>query len=321
MNYNKIRNYQKFISMMKRLDEHEKFIFLYEYFYDVVKYNYLIWLYAELTYGCDKPISYCEQNYRINDFSNKELILFGISHATEFPNDSLFKPAKDDYLIFREILKARWEFDVYTLEGIREYKEHVMKLVSEHLMYEIGDFPKVRELITYFNEQIVANSFLPPYNENDILVYDIPFMIYKTYWSQKKFEDGVYHNGLIREGVCRHFTDFIDCVLGELDIKSVPIISQNGLFHAFNMVEFDNEIRFIDMTKEIYLRDGVVTGDYQKHDFYLCDIDTLFEMVPDRRILSIDNQKLAEVITKDNYRENISMLHESLNKKRTLSRE
>ena len=321
MNYSKIKNYQKFIGLMEKLDEHEKFIFLYEYFYNVVKYNYYTWLYIALTHGCNNPIPYCEHGYRINDFGDKEMLLFGLSDVTSYDDNSIFKSEKDDYIIFKDIINARWKYDIYSLDGICEYRDYVMKIVSDYLHMQISDKNKVLELITYFKDKIVDESFVPPYGDGNVFIYDIPYLIYKTYWNQPKFEDGVYHNGLIREGVCRHFTEFINKVLGEFGIKSVSITSKNGMFHAFNMVEFDNEIRFIDMTREIHLRDGIESCDFGKGDFYLCDIDTLFEIVPDRVFLSLDNQQLSERITKDNCKENILVLYEGLAKKKTLKRD
>lgn len=319
MNYNRIRNYKKLIEVMQKLDEHEKFIFLYGYFYDMVKYNYYTWLYIMLTHGCNMPISYCEHGYQINDLGDKEMLLFGLSDVTSYDDSSMFKPDGDEYIIFKDIIKARWEYDVYSFKGICEYKNHVTSMISEYLRSQISDSNKFEELISYFKTQIVDESFVPPYGTGNMFIYDIPYLIYKTYWNQPKFEDGLYHNGLLREGVCRHFTEFINTVLSEFGISSISVVSKNGMFHAFNMVEFNDEIRFIDMTKELYLRDGITSCDYCKGDFYLCNIDTLFDLVPDRVFLSLDDVSLTDGITKDNYRDNISKLSDSLGKKRTLN--
>lgn len=308
MDFNKINSYYRFIEIMKSLNEEEKYQFLYNYFYQNVDYNYYEWLYGFLSYGIDafKP-QYIEYKGELNP-KHEYMLLCCIEDTKTYNDDSIYEVESDDEIPLNEIIKLRQQADLKSLSSIRDYKRKVTKLLEEDFFYDIENEEVKKELHEIFKRYILDPSLIPTKYDHYKVIYDITWMIYKSFKEKFANGDAEYHNGLIKKGVCRHYANFIKKVLDDLNIPSLDVIGASGLFHEWNIVMIDNELKVIDITREIHLRNKL-TDEYNKGDWYLISIDEMFRLEPDRDIREINGISLEPYITKDNYQEQLPVLY------------
>lgn len=307
INYNRVHSLHTFIEIMKRLTDEEKFAFLYDYFYKNVDYNYYEWLFGEFS-GVDYyEAEYIDYKGELNP-NGGHMKLCELTNVTYFNTKDIQRKNK---LLFQEIIKIRDSIDFNSAASIEEYKERVIKLFNNEFFDNIESEEIREKLFTIFKEKILDRSLVPLPFENYKVLYDITWMAFKSFEEDYSSGKGTYYNGLIRKGVCRHFSAFIKEVLDELGVHNVEITGISESLHAWNMVLINGEIRFIDITKEIHLRNGAMKG-FNKGDFYLISIEELFKLEPDRDIRKLDGKKLDTIITKNNYFEHMDELYSAL---------
>lgn len=110
----------------------------------------------------------------------------------------------------------------------------------------------------------------------------------------------VIENGLIKCGVCRHFSKFVKKFCDDLKIKCY--IADSSDYHEFNIIEIDGEKRVFDFTRMIGIRDDFHNFDGQEiDDWFNMTFQKMFEYKPNRKIVAIDNIVLGQnSISKDN---------------------
>lgn len=307
-------NYYEFIKIMKHLKDEDKFKYLYDYFYKNVSYNYVEWLYGYLFYGVNNfKKNYVEYNGELNK-KNEKMLLCYLSNLQLYDHDSVYKPTDDDIIILDSIIKIRDYVGLDTISDIKRYKYGVQTLLNATFFSDLENDNVKKQLLRIFNKEIINKSFVPVKYGDYKVLFDITWMIYKSF-SDNMYGKASYKNDLIRSGVCRHYSNFIKKVLDDLGIYTVNVIGQSGLFHEWNMVLINNEIRFIDITREIHLRNNAKDYEFKKGDWYLISIDDMFKLEEDRDIRELNGIKLDTFITKDNYKDNIDVLYNAFNHK------
>ena len=316
----KIHSYYKFIEIMKRLTDEEKFAFLYEYFYKNVSYNYLELLYSELCFNASShgDPTYEEYHGELNP-NNNYMLLCSFSKFGIFKDDEIYKYESEKPNIMQSIVELRNRYDLSKVEDIEKYKKETIDLVKVLYFDHIQNAELREKFLKVFIRDIINPSLVPVKYDNYKVLYDITWMVYQSCWH---YSQSVYDKGLIRKGVCRHYAAFINKVLDEFGFNTVYVIGKSIDLHAWNMIELNGEIRFIDISAELFLRDAIVVADFNfnKGDWYLVDIDKMFELEPYREIRQLDDIKLDTYITKDNYKENIDVLFNALNHKEQIKK-
>lgn len=322
MNYNKIHSYHKLIEIMKKLDDNEKLIFLYNYFYKKVSYEYIAWLFSYLAWGSSNPEYSCEQYTGELNPEQQQIYLCEL-HSFKYNNTNFtytLKPHEKGTQ--QEIIDIKKKYNLTKIEDVKKYKQEVIDFINNTFFNSIEDNIIKTELFEIFKQKIIDLSLVPTKENKTIVLYDIPWMINKSYYDNNynKATHATYYNGLIRSGVCRHYSYFIKKVLYDLDIHTVNVIGRSGFIHSWNMIKINGEIKFIDITREIHLRNNVKKYNFNKGDWFLISIDDMFKLEPDRDIRQLDDQKLDIFITKDNYKENMDILYNALNTKTKVKR-
>ena len=315
MNYNKIHSYHKFIEIMKRLTDEEKFAFLYEYFYKNVSYNYLELLYSELCFNASShgDPTYEEYHGELNP-NNNYMLLCSFSKFGIFEDDEIYKYESEKPNIMQSIVELRNRYDLSKVEDIEKYKKETIDFVKVLYFDHIQNAELREKFLKVFIRDIINPSLVPTKYDNYKVLYDITWMVYQSYWHNSQT---IYYNGLIRKGVCRHYSAFIKKVLDDLGIYTVDITGKSEEIHGWNMINLNGKIKFIDICGELLLRDAIVASDFNfnKGDWYLIDIDKMFELEPYREIRQLDDIKLDTYINKDNYKENMNVLYDAFNHK------
>lgn len=314
MNYNRIHSYHKFIEIMHRLNNDEKFIFLYNYFYKKVSYNYYEWLYGKLMHGIT-DFKTETINYEGELKQNKDTIMCYIKEIIYSDKNPTYKADVGDEIILQEIINKRKKYNLNITSEIDKYKNEVIDLLNNSFFMQLKNNEIKEQLFEIFKNKIINQSLVPTDYYSQQVLYDITWMIYKSF--QDDFQSGkaTYYNGLIRAGVCRHYAQFIYKILNELGIHTVNIIGKSKLIHEWNMVMINDEIRFIDITREIHLRNKANNYNSNKGDWYLITIDDMFNLEPDRDIRQINDVNLDIFITKNNYKEYVDVLYNAFNNK------
>lgn len=317
MNYNRIHSYYKLIEIMKKLSFNDKLLFLYGYFYKKVSYEYLAWLYSYLDWGVnDYKESVNEYIGELNQTGQKMYLceLHSFMHHEE---NSIYKLEPNEEIIQQEIIKIKEKYDLTKAEEIKKYKYEIVDIISKSFFNTLENPQIKNQLFEFFQKNIIDLSLVPYEYQKNIFLLDIPWMINKSYHDNDcdKLTGATYYNGLIRSGVCRHYSNFIKAVLYDLDIYTVNVIGRSGAFHSWNMIKINDEIKFIDITREIHLRNNAKKYNFNKMDWFLISIDEMFALEPDRDIRQLDDKVLDVFITKDNYQENMEILYNAFNNK------
>lgn len=301
---------------MKRLSDEEKFVFLYNYFYKKVSYNYLEWFYSELCYNASShgDPAYEEYHGELNPNKNY-MLLCSFSKFGIYGDNEVYKYDAEKPNIMQSIVELRNKYDLNKADDIEKYKRETIDLVTKLYFNNIQNNELRECFLNAFIKDIINPSLVPTKYEDYKVLYDITWMVYQSYWNNCQT---IYYNGLIRKGVCRHYSAFIKKVLDDLGIYTVDITGKSKELHGWNMINLNGEIKFIDITRELYLRDRTTEDagfSYNKGDWYLIDIDKMFELEPYREIRQLDDIKLDTYINKDNYKEYMNILYDAFNHK------
>ena len=112
-------------------------------------------------------------------------------------------------------------------------------------------------------------------------------------------------NGLLKKGVCAHYTEYLLPILKELGIEAYRLGGTSMYAHAWILVNTDEGYKSVDLTRAINKRDGVlgIPPEQTCQDWLFSDLGKTFKMQSSRTITEIDGQKLERAITPENYNE------------------
>lgn len=260
---------QDLIEEAKKIEPTEKRIeFIMGYFKDNLKYNYMVLLF-------DISI---KRNIRVNGDSIQPEPGSFMDIAMQ-----LCHTYSEDYQGFISELKlaTKEELKKYIQdEGeIERNSDKFIDFVEEHIGTADTAEKKVPDKLHFFG-QLGLHSF--------------------------NFDSIIDENGILREGVCQDFSDYLVAIMREAGIEDVHTISDlspSNVEHTWMVAKIGDSFKTMDMNAITSIRDKKTGLDSEltMEDWMHMDLGDLFIHSPHCIITNIDGIRLSEQITADNY--------------------
>ena len=273
-------------------DERTRFIM--NYFFENVRYNYA-YLFAK---------GYAQGT--ISGVSNN----FGMSmNKTQIEGDEEFSLTRSivqgESRIFNDILQIRDQNSGDYNKFIDKLRAYVTRELSSHLGNEDIVSQSTETVIKKIEEGLrEKKKVIIKGNEYD-MNYDISKVLIDFFIEPKKFFPPEFENGIITNGVCEDYTDYLVPILQKAGIEAHAIEGTSELGHAWIIVNSEDGYKSVDLTRAVFIRDGFlgIPAEQTSQDWLYTDIRRMFEMQGTRTITKIDNIALPSSITPDNFDE------------------
>lgn len=272
----------------------ERVKFIMDYFFNTAQYDYVYLLangYArgEIKHlsGILEPIRFGLDNPDISEFVLKRSIVSGRSQIIE------------NMLQLRDESHGSYE----------EYKSKLINYIKEELKKHLDDDFVIDKNAERFMQKIEEdlkrkkNPYQMDNGEVRLLNYDISavlldYMIEPDIEMPPKIQDG-----LIVRGVCEHFSKNIVPILKSLDIETYEIGGISELDHSWILVKTEEGYRSVDLTRALFIKDSFrgIPKEQTAEEWLYTDLRKMFELQPTRQIIEIDDVRLQERITAENY--------------------
>ena len=267
--------------------------FIMNYFLQNVKYNYANLFCAYLAQG-------------INSYDTKVKPNNIVENKTKKEGSSDFAVALDYYgksEIFENILKIRDE----NKGNYNEFIENLNRYVESELGSHLNDENIISEntkLIIKEIESRLGNQFQIPQIPDANFNYDMSAILIQLIFEREKIYHPEFENGLITNGVCQDYTEYLVLLLKKAGIEAHAIEGTSELGHAWVVIKGDEgQYKSIDLTRAVFIRDGFkgIPENQTSQDWLYHDVGESFEMQATRSITKIDGQKLPVAINGENY--------------------
>lgn len=182
--------------------------------------------------------------------------------------------------------------------------EKIVSQSAETVLEQIEKGLREKMVITFQGEKIPCN-------------FDISKVLIDFFMKPKKHFPPEFKDGLITNGVCEDYTNFLVPLLQDIGIEAHNIGGISELGHAWVIVCVDGNYKSIDLTRAVFIRDGFkgIPKTQTSQDWLYTDVSKIFEMQSTRSIDEIDHTKLNEVINGQNYSdEKFSLLIDEQNR-------
>lgn len=206
--------------------------------------------------------------------------------------------------IFNEILQIRDQNSGDYSKFIAELRAYITRELSSHLGNKNIVSQNV-EIVIQKIEEGLRKKFEIPRN-NIKLNYDISrVLIDFLFESKKDFPPEFDDNGIITNGVCRDYTDYLVPILKRAGIEAHAIEGTSEFEHAWVIVNSEKGYKSIDLTRAVFIRDGFlgIPEGQTSQDWLYTDMRKMFEMQGTRTITKIDDIALQSSITSGNFNE------------------
>lgn len=272
----------------------ERTLFIMNYFLENVRYNYA-YLFAK---------GYAQGT--ISGVSNN----FGIAiNKTQTDGDEEFSLTRSiiqgESRIFNEILQIRDQNSGDYSKFIAELRAYVTRELSSHLGNENIVSQSVETVIQKIEEGLREKKKVSIKGNEYDMNYDISKVLIDFLLEPKKYFPPEVDNGIITNGVCEDYTDYLVPILQRAGIEAHDIEGTSELGHAWVIVNSEDGYKSIDLTRAVFIRDGFlgIPEEQTSQDWLYTDMRRMFEMQGTRTITKIDNIALPSSITSDNFNE------------------
>lgn len=288
-----ISNEDELINEANKIESTEDRVkFIMNYFLENVKYNYANLFCAYLTQGLVSYDTRLKPNNIIENQTKKE-------GSSDF---AVTLDYNGKSKILENILKIRDE-------NTGSYNQFIENLRG-YIESELGSHLDNKELISENTDLIMKEIESRLGNQFQILQipgvdfnYDMSAILIQLVCGREEIFHPEFKNGLLTNGVCKDYTDFLVPLLKKVGVEAHAIQGTSELDHAWVIIKDGDEYKSIDLTRAVFIRDGFkgIPKDQTSQDWLYHDVDKGFEMQPTRSITKIDGHELPIRINGNSY--------------------
>ena len=290
-----INNDEELLTEAKKIENIEdRTRYIMNYFLENVKYNYAYLFVKGYTQG---SISRVSNNYNI------------ITNKAKTDGDEEFAVARSinegESRIFDDILKIRDENDGNYSKFTEQLRNYITLELKKHLANDKivnGNVDLVLEKI----EKGLREKGTFNYKGNEFKAnYDISKVLIDFLLKPKEYFPPEFNNGLITNGVCADYTNYLVPLLQKAGIESYSVEGKSEFGHAWVIVRDGERYKSIDLTRAVFIRDGSLETPQGQtsEDWLYSDLKDIFKMQNARTITKIDRKELPNAITAQNFDE------------------
>ncbi len=207
--------------------------------------------------------------------------------------------------IFNNILRIRDENSENYNEFIQKLKGYITSELQNHLENENLVAENVDDVMKKIEKGLRKKTKFNfkgnEYEAND----DISKVLIDFLLEPKKYFPPEFNNGLIINGVCEDYTDYLVPLLKKAGIEAYGVDGTSELGHAWIIVKDGEKYKSVDLTRAVFIRDGFlgIPPEQTSEDWLYSDLKDIFNMQNTRSITGIDKKVLPHVINGQNYDE------------------
>lgn len=300
-------------NIVNKLDEEKKVLFILNYFFKTVQYDY-----ARLQaagYGCETI-----KQLKCNDANPNEAEIFLEENFFPKKNVSLeingeTKQYSDKYSITFKVIEGTSNFYNNIVEiakktagDIELFESEVKYYVKEELSKHLDNDVIIDREASIFVSTLISDITKPVcfLKGKYAISYGVFGTLIRYALSQNNFSTSIVNsNGILERGVCKDYTEYLVKLFNEIGIEAHSIVGISELEHEWICVKVNGIYKSVDLTRAIFIRDGFknIPNDQKAEDWLLCDFKEIFKMQKTRIITEIDGRKLDTVINSNNYNE------------------
>lgn len=290
-----IDNVEDLLAQAEKIQDIEaKTKFIMNYFLENVKYNYAYLFATGYVQGTISSVT--------TDF--------GVAmNKTRTEGDEEFALTRSiiqgESRIFNNILRIRDENSGNYNEFIQKLRSYITAELKSHL----GNDNLVAENVDVIMKKIEQGlrgkkKFNFKGNEYECN-YDISKVLIDFLIEGKKYFPPEFNDGLITNGVCEDYTDYLVPLLTKAGIEAHRVDGTSELKHAWVIIKDGEKYKSIDLTRAVCIRDGFlgIPPEQTTEDWLYSDLEDIFKMQETRSITKIDKKGLPYVINGQNYDE------------------
>lgn len=274
------------------IEDRTKFII--NYFLENVQYNYA-YLFAK---------GYAQGT--ISGVSNN----FGLAiNKTRTDGDEEFSLTRSisqgESRIFNDILQLRDRNNGNYSQFIEELRSYITAELSSHLENKNIVDQSVETVIQKIEQGLREKKKINFKGNEYDMNYDISKVLIDFLLEPKKYFPAEFDNGLITNGVCEDYTEYLVPILKKAGIETHGIEGTSELGHAWVIIKVGDEYKSIDLTRAVFIRDGFlgIPKEQTSQDWIYTNLEDIFKMQETRSIIKIDGKELPNAINGQNYHE------------------
>lgn len=288
-----IENVEQLIKKANLIEsEEERVKYIMKYLFDTVEYNYSYLLASG--YMKENISSLGSLKIGPNPFKSGKVKISFKGEEKEVDDSYVIeqKPKDGSSKIFNKIVelqeKSNGDFEKFQTD-LQELLEHEL---SKHL----GNEELVKSEVSFLMKKInILMKSLVPINfggKSSYAFLDISAVLSRFLSDNRgeKFFPPVIKNGLLKRGVCEHYSNYLVDLFPKIGIEVHRIDGTSELKHTWITVKVDGIYKSIDLTRAIFIRDhfrGIPES--QTAEMWLfSDFEDTFVMQPTRTITGHD---------------------------------
>ena len=308
-----IDNIDQLIERANQIEsESERIQFVLDYFFNNVQYDYA-YLVAD---------GYMQETIsELYPFDNtKDLVLNPFKKGKiTIPLNGIPQEFNDSYCLSYRISKGESKLLNRIIElsencnGDKDYfiiklEELLIEELKSHLDNSLLVSSNISRLISKIQKDMSYGRVIQAGDEQFFITSDIKKVLLNYILEPNKHFPPKIENGLIKSGVCQHYADFFQEFLPKIGINAIRIDGTSELGHAWIAAIIDGELKSIDLTRAVFIRDGFknIPTEQKSFDWLIADFEDTFKMQNTRTITSVGIDEngpimLPEVINGNNF--------------------
>ncbi len=291
-----IENIEQLISKANKEETIDKKIeYIMNYIFNTVRYDYAYLFARGYAQG---TISQVDSGFRLTEsqLNKDEITGVVLSRGIQEGQSRIF----NDITQMQNDSKGNYEAFIQNLQV------YVNNELKEHLGNDELVQANVDRFMTKIKKDLLQKKLNVSLNGKQYsLNYDVSSILIDYILNANKAFPPIMKNGLLKSGVCDHYSDYLLDLFEKIGIESHKIEGTSELGHAWVVAKGDSDYKSIDLTRAVFIRDGFlgIPKEQTSQDWLCCDIHKIFEMQKTRTITKIDETILPCTITPQNHKE------------------